>query len=138
MRRIVVALIASLSLLFLTGCVTLLPSDYDETVSRFDSYESVKSAYDQVILHRTNKERLRQIGFDLDDGQNVEILTYVEVSKIFLHNSAISRDDLPQGVLDCLEAKGSCKAYKFSIENISKERYGSFWADVFDFRKSWS
>jgi len=134
MKKLVIVFVVLLSMLS-SGCLTLLPSSYDENVSNHDSYESVKKSYDMVVLHSTTKKELKEIGFDLDHGENVEILTYVEVSKIFLHNSAIIRSDLPSGILDCLEAKGSCKAYKISFESINKERYGNFWADVFDFRK---
>jgi hypothetical protein len=92
-------------------------------------------AYDQISLYETTKEELKLWGFDVDNGRNVQALTYLDVSKLFLHNPAISKDDLPDGVLDCLKSKNGCLAYKFSIENVSKERYGSFWADVCEFRK---
>jgi len=129
-----VTIIAMLSLL-LSSCVSLLPSSYDETVSVHKSYESVQHSYDKIVLDETSKENLKDIGFDLEAGQNIEVLTYVEVSKIFLHNPAINRSDLPEGILECLQAKGGCKAYKFSFQNINKERFGSFWADAFNFRK---
>ena len=137
MMRIILTLLVALMLLPTFGCksVSLLPSSYDETVSKHDSYESLKNSYDNIVIGSSTKGDLKQVGFDLDFGNNVEELTYVAVSKIFLHNPAIDRSDLPEGIIECLEAKGGCKAYKISIENINKERYGSFWADVFNFRK---
>jgi hypothetical protein len=92
-------------------------------------------AYDNIELHRTTKVGLQDLGFDVDSGNNVEILTYLDVSKMFLHNDAIELSSLPDGVLRCLEAKEGCNAYQFNIEVINEERYGNFWADVFDFRK---
>jgi hypothetical protein len=135
--RIIVLMIASLSLL-LSSCVTtpnLLPSSHDETASAHHSYNCVKTSYDQIVLNQTTKEDLKKLGFNIYDGKNIEVLTYVDVSKLFMHNSAISKEELPEGVLECLQAKGGCQAYKFSAQNIEKKRFGNYLADALNFRK---
>jgi len=133
MNKVVLIVLA----LLLTSCKSthFLPSSYDESVTTFDSYQKAIELYDSIVLHETSKEELKALGFDVDKGQNVQALTYLDVSKRFLHNPAISKDDLPDGVIKCLESKDGCYAYQFYIEKINKERYGSFWADAFDFRK---
>jgi hypothetical protein len=122
-------------LLFSCRSTQLLPSSYDESVYLFNSYETAMEAYAQIEPYETMEDELKDLGFDIKQGNNVEVMTYLDVSKMFLHNQAIEKNDLPLGIIECLKAQGECRAYKFIFESTRKERYGSFWADVADFRK---
>jgi hypothetical protein len=125
--------------LFLTGCATpnqnkFLPSKHDESVSYFDSYDNALSFFEQISHGETTVDTLSDMGFDIKK-ENVELLNYVQVQDMFMSNANITTDKLPEGVIECLKAQDGCTAYRLTIEKENEERYGSFFADLFQFRK---
>jgi hypothetical protein len=128
-----------LAVVFGSGCATiksssLLPSEEQETSRGFSSYEDAYSAFSMISVGTTRRTELPSIGFD-PKSPNVTVLRYTDVVSIFLSNPSLTKDDIPEGVADCLKAQGGCVAYLFKIGRKDKKRYGSFFADMMNFRK---
>jgi hypothetical protein len=122
-----------------TGCKTissktLLPSETEIQLTKFESYNAVLGAFNLITPTVTTIGELNNIGFDIY-GQNVDVMTYVDVLEMFLSSPALDKDDLPIGVMDCLDAKESCRAYKLTYNLKEKERYGNLFADYLGFRQ---
>jgi hypothetical protein len=137
MKKELCSVILSVSLL--TGCASLngdklLPST-ETKVKGFSSYEEAISAYQMIYEGQTRVTELPSIGFDPETSPNVTVLRYTDVVSIFLSNPSLTKNDIPKGILDCLEAQAGCIAYRFKMENIHKERYGNFVVDTLNFRK---
>ncbi len=62
------------------------------------------------------------------------MLSFIDVRLMFIQPN-IPIDYLPGGLVQCLEAKDRCIGYAFDFSKTDTQRVGSFWADVFNFRK---
>ncbi len=122
--------------LFLTGCgATLLPTTRDEVKSSWDSFAEAKKSFDRIIIHETDLEGLKNLGFDPFATSNMEILTYLDIMARFMPNQAITKEDLDPGIRGCIEAKNGCLAYEMSVEVLNSERRGSVFLDLFGFKR---
>ena len=61
----------------------LLPAENQHVATRFDSYDQVVDAFEQIVPGRTDTGALARIGFDPRTG-NVDVLSYLDVEKRFL------------------------------------------------------
>lgn len=116
----------------LSGCVALLPTGKDVTKSRWKSFNEAKADFDRVVPNKTTTSELRTLGFDLYSSPNVRILNYIDIA---VATQSIKREELDGGLSLCLSAKNNCQAYEFFPQEIHSERYGSFWLDLFNFRR---
>jgi hypothetical protein len=128
-------LIISLGILLLSGCGSMLPHGQDRTTSVWDSFESVKQAYDQVEIHKTRTADLEALGFTPERSPNVHIASNMEIISRILPHQALEMDDLPPGLRPCLSLSNGCLAYEITLVNTKSQRYGSFLADFFNFRR---
>lgn len=119
----------------LTGCVHLLPSSSDTTETQWSSYAEAHQAFSSIVNGQTRLSEIQSAGFDVWEGTNIKTLSYLDVQNMFLSHPSLILADLPEGIAQCLEAQEECGAYLLSISRLDKERYGSFWADMFGFRK---
>lgn len=122
-----------------TGCKTissktLLPSESEIQLNKFKSFNEALGAFNLVTPTITTTGELDNIGFDIH-GQNVEIMTYIDVLDMFLSSQALDKDDLPVGISDCLDAKEGCRAYKLTFDVKETERYGNLFADYLGFKR---
>ena len=62
------------------------------------------------------------------------MLSFIDVRLLFVQPN-IPLDYLPDGLLQCLQAKDRCIGYAFDFNKTDTQRVGSFWADAFNFRK---
>ncbi len=123
-------------ILLLTGCgVRLLPTTEDTVRSPWDSFEEAKAAFDQVVIHETNLKGLQQVGFDPFTTANMEILTYLDIMERFLPNQAITKEDLDEGIRQCIEAQSKCLAYEMKVQVENTERKGNVFLDLFGFKR---
>ena len=130
------ALMVLFFVFFSSGCgVKLLPTTQDTVRSPWDSFEEAKAAFDQIIIHETNLEGLKKIGFDPYTTANMEILTYLDIMDRFLPNQAITKDDLDQGIRQCIEAQSKCLAYEMTVKEENTERKGNVFLDLFGFKR---
>jgi len=130
-----VVLVVALVSLSLTGCSQLLPRTKTETVSPWDTFEEVKTDYDQICVFATNSEQLRKLGFTPQVNPNISTLSYSDILNRFASSPALDGDDLDPGVRRCVMDFEGCVAYELEQEKIDRDRYGNFWADFFNFRK---
>ena len=127
--------IALLAVLLLSGCGSLLPSGGEKTTSQWESFEAVKQAYDQVQLQQTREESLHELGFTPERSPNVRILNHLEIVNRLMPNQALRHEDMPPGLLSCLEVQDGCRAYELNLQVITNVRYGNFLADFLNFRR---
>jgi hypothetical protein len=122
------------SLIYVSGCSSLLPSERAEVQSPFNDYLDAEIRYSQAIPGRTTRSELFSLGFDPLAEGNGKMLSFIDVRLMFVQpNVPISY--LPDGLMECLEAKDRCVGYAFEFNKTDTQRVGSFWADVFNFRK---
>ncbi|MBS7661519.1 hypothetical protein I0D00_06080 [Pseudomonas lalucatii] len=122
------------SLVFLHGCSSLLPSERVEVQSPFGDYLDAEIRYSQAIPGRTSRSELFSLGFDPLAEGNGKMLSFIDVRLMFVQPN-VPIDYLPDGLMECLEAKDRCVGYAFEFNKTDTQRVGSFWADVFNFRK---
>lgn len=122
------------TLLCSSGCGSLLPSERAEVQSPFSDYLDAEMRYSQAIPGLTNRAELFSLGFDPLAQGNGRMLSFIDVRLMFVQpNIPISY--LPDGLVQCLEAKDRCVGYAFEFTKTDTQRVGSFWADVLNFRK---
>lgn len=121
-------------LAMLAGCSSLLPSERAEVLSPFANYSAAESRYLQAQPGLTSRTELFSLGFDPVVNGNARTLSFLDVRMMFVQPN-IPIDYLPDSLVDCLQAKERCTGYAFDFNQTDTQRTGSFWADVFNFRK---
>jgi hypothetical protein len=125
---------ATAVMLALGGCGgMLLPSQSEIGESKFESYDAVNKAFDQISLHRSSVGDLSSLGFDAVNTPNVAVLSYLEIVERFMPNSSMAFDKLDPAVQDCIMARSACQGYVFKVEHREFQRSGSLFLDLFGF-----
>lgn len=122
-------------LVLLVGCGSLLPSERAEITSPFRDYQDAEGRFAQAIPGVTNRAELFSLGFDPLANGNGRLLSFLDVRMMFVQPN-IPINYLPDSLVNCLEAKERCTGYAFEFNQTDTQRVGSFWADVFNFRKN--
>ncbi len=122
------------STVFVSSCGSLLPSERAEVQSPFVDYLDAELRYSQAQPGSTTRSQLFGLGFDPLTQGNGRMLSFIDVRLMFIQPN-IPIDYLPGGLVQCLEAKDRCIGYAFDFSKTDTQRVGSFWADVFNFRK---
>ncbi|PAU62827.1 hypothetical protein BZL41_13165 [Pseudomonas sp. PIC25] len=123
-----------LAVILLAGCSSLLPSERAETQSPFADYLDAEGRFAQAIPGRTTRPELFSLGFDPLIQGNGRMLSFIDIRLMFVQPN-IPLAYLPDGLLQCLEAKDRCVGYAFEFSKSDSQRVGNFWADIFNFRK---
>lgn len=129
-----VAVFLVVGLLELTNC-SALPKSERSTKSPWSSFESVKVSYDKVMPNTTTVEDLHAIGFDPYTVPNVRVLSYLDIMRHFLTSDAIKPADLDSAVRECIKVRLSCAGYSVKLERLYRERKGSTFLDLLNFRR---
>lgn len=122
-------LVAGMTLL--AGCSGLLPSSKEETVSAWDRFDEIKAAYDKITIGNSRAE-LKELGFDVVNSSNVEVLNYLDVAAKV---PFVPMAELDPGLQKCLRSYDKCQAYVYDLRHLRGKRVGNFWADFFNFRR---
>lgn len=117
------------------GCASMFPYSRAVVKSQWKDYAEVQAAFEQVVPHRTTVEDLRAAGFDPLTSPNVKLLNYVEIIPRFIPNPAIRKEDLDDGVRNCLDAKQHGYAYEIELSDSRSKRHGNLFLDVLSFRR---
>jgi len=128
-------LLALATILTLAGCGAMLPHGEDKVLSPWDSYDTIKADYDQVVPGQSRRSDLAELGFTPERSPNVRILNHFEILNRVAPQNAVSRDDLPVRLRQCLKAEDGCQAYEVKVVQTHNHRYGNFLADFFNFRR---
>ena len=76
-----------------------------------------------------------QLALDPESMPNIAILNYSDVLRRFMMNQSVTLSDLDQGVQECVMAKTVCRGYEINQRQVRKHRNGSFWLDLFGFKR---
>jgi hypothetical protein len=127
----------AISLLFiiLTGCTNLLPSTKVTVFSPWQNYDSAKSDYEKIIPGITTVEDLNKLGITPYQTPNIRILNITEIISVFLPTPAMRIENLDLGIQKCIESKDNCVAYRIEPSILDSKRVGSFWLDMFSFKR---
>lgn len=126
---------ATLCLLFLAGCSSLLPEGDVKVEGPWHSFEEAQQAFDKIIPYTTTTEDLREMKLDPRTQPNITILNYSDVLRRFVPGGAISIDHLDAGVWDCINAKIACQGYEVTQKSIKRDRTGNFLSDFLNFKR---
>lgn len=127
-------LVVSLCLLAMSGllgCSKLLPRSQEVTLSQWDSFYKIKSAYDQIRPGYTVAD-LAELGFDLENTPNMQLLNYTELASLF---QTTPLTGLAPELQHCLNSPDACKAYIYDLQRLHSKRVGNFWADFLNFHR---
>ena len=122
--------IAVILLALCSGC----SSERAEVLSPFADYLDAEQRFGQAVVGKTSRAELFSLGFDPLAQGNCKMLSFIDVRLLFVQPN-IPLDYLPDGLLQCLQAKDRCIGYAFDFNKTDTQRVGSFWADAFNFRK---
>ncbi|MGA7986063.1 MAG: hypothetical protein WCA01_12855 [Burkholderiales bacterium] len=130
MRAFLILAIAALA-----ACSSLLPRAEQLTYSPWQSFAQAQQTFDRIVPHRTTLAELQQMKLDPKANPNIVILNYSDILRRFLPSPSINSHDLDAGVQECIAAKSDCEGYEVNQQTIKRKRYGSFLADLFNFRR---
>jgi hypothetical protein len=119
----------------ITACSTLLPRSETITDSPWQSFEEAQQVFDQIIIHKTTVADLKPLKLDPASNPNVTILNYSDVLRRFIPAPSVDASSLDAGVQECLRAATRCQGYEVDHRVLKRNRYGNFWADIFNFRR---
>lgn len=128
-QQIRILLVAAMVLL--TGCSALLPSSKEETIASWDQFDQAKAAYDKISLGES-RAQLKELGFDVANSPNIEVLSYLDVATKV---KSIPMAELDPGLQQCLQSREECQAYVLDLRKLKAKRVGNFWADFFNFKR---
>jgi hypothetical protein len=118
------------------GCGHLLPQETHSDRSAFDSFESARSALEQVVPFATTIADLRALGFDVKDSANVTLIPYPDLVSRLAPNPNVQLTQLDAGIRECILARMACQAYEFRLGEQHRKRQGGFWGDFLNFKRT--
>ena len=124
-----------LTVCLLAGCSGLLPRSKETTASPWASYREAQETFDQIIPGTTTAADLWELSLDPESMPNIAILNYSDVLRRFLLNQSVTLSDLDHGVQECVKARTVCRGLEINQRLVQKQRNGSFWLDLFGFRR---
>ncbi len=130
-RRIPIAVAAAV----IAGCSTLLPRSEALTYSPWQSFEDAQRAFEQIVPHKTTVADLKLMKLDPASNPNITILNYSDVLRRFIPSPSIDASSLDAGVQECVRAATRCQGYEVDHRVLKRNRYGNFWADIFNFKR---
>jgi hypothetical protein len=132
-RLVLLVFVAAL----LAGCsaTSLLPSQKQIVVTRWNSFGEAKNAFDLITPYKTKIDGLEELGFAPQLTPNIRILNYLDIMGRFLPNQSITIEDLAAGLQDCLADQEQCTAYEVIIRKFDSQRFGNVFLDLFNFRR---
>lgn len=119
----------------LSACSSLLPRAQSLTYAPWTSFEQAQHTFDGIVPHETTLQQLRDMQLDPKANPNITILNYSDILRRFLPSPSINAHDLDPGVQECIAAKSGCEGYEINQQTMKRKRYGSFLADLLNFRR---
>jgi len=129
------ALTLCLAAWLLAGCTSMLPRSKETTASPWQTYREAQQTFDLIVPGKTTVADLRELSLDPQTVPNIAILNYSDVLRRFMLNQSVTLSDLDDGVQECVKAKTVCRGYEINQRLVQKHRNGSFWLDVFGFKR---
>jgi len=128
-------MIGLVTILLTAGCKSLFSSTESRTESKWKSFEEVEGTFAKVVVHVSDTNDLKRLGFHPSSSPNVKILTYVDVINYFMPNPGIQQEDLDPAVRACIDAKSLGHAYLVELRDVKAKRHGNLLLDIFGFKR---
>lgn len=135
MTKYLYFLIYILFCLVLSGCGSLLPVAKSRTESPWHNFDQAKETVDKVIPYQSTREDLVTLSLDPFQNKNIEILTYLDLAALFMPNASFRKEDLVEGVRNCLDVQEKCYGYRIAVSNMESRRFGNVFLDLFNFKR---
>ena len=119
----------------LSGCGFLLPVAKSRTETPWRTFDEAKETVDKVIPYQSTRADLAALSLDPFQNTNIEILTYLDLAELFMPNSSFRREDLDEGIRNCLDVQEKCYGYRITVSNMESRRFGSVFLDLFNFKR---
>ena len=113
----------------------MLPSTAEVTQTQWESFAAAKESFDRLQAGRTTEAELGKLGFDPQEGQNVRVLSYLELQQRFMPTPSVTRSDLDPQVRACLDAHAACSGLEVKPESVDRRRVGNVLLDIFNFQR---
>ncbi len=120
---------------FVAACAALLPTSENITKDGWSSFQEARDTIERIVPFTTRKADLLALGIDPYANPAVTILNYSDIMQRFATGSAVQREDLDRGILQCLGASKACQGYAINVKRINRDRTGNFWLDSFNFKR---
>lgn len=118
-----------------SGCGSLLPVAKTRTESPWHNFDQAKMTLEKVTPYQSTRDDLHTLSLDPFQNRNIEILTYLDLVELFMPNSSLHKEDLDEGVRNCLDVQDKCYGYKIAVSNMESRRFGSVFLDLFNFKR---
>jgi len=119
----------------LAGCGSLLPVAKSRIESPWRTFDQAKATLDKVVPYQSTRDGLHTLSLDPFQNRNIEILTYLDLVELFMPNSSFHKEDLVEGVRNCLDVQEKCYGYRIAVSNMESRRFGSVFLDLFNFKR---
>jgi hypothetical protein len=127
--------LAVLSAPLLAACTALLPTAENITQGGWASFKDARDVIERIVPYTTRTADLLALGIDPYTNPAITILNYSDIMQRFATGSAVLREDMDRGILQCLGASKACQGYAINVKRINRDRTGSFWLDSFNFKR---
>lgn len=116
------------------GCESALPHQETRVISPWDSFEQAKADFDQIEPGTTTAGQLVPLGYDPFGGENVAVLTYMDIFERFVPNASMTLEQQDEAIQRCVRARNRCIGYlRIAMEEQDRE-FGNFWLNLFEFK----
>jgi len=133
MTRSLTAALLALSLASI-ACESALPHQETRVTSPWSSFEKAKADFDQIEPGSTTTKQLAPLGYDPFGGENVAVLTYMDIFERFVPNASMTLEQQDEAIQRCVSARNRCIGYlRIAMEELDRE-YGNFWLNLFEFK----
>lgn len=124
--RIFLFLLASVAV---SACTSLLPKGSSDNGGGFASFEEARAAADRIFPMQTRIDELGHLGFDIQAGPNVTLVSYPEIVVRLTPHPGVPISQLNPGVRHCIDIQTACRGYTFRFEREDRIREGNFLLD---------
>jgi hypothetical protein len=99
-------------------------------------FAQAKTALEHIVALQTSTSELKALGFDIQSGSNVTLISYPEIVARLIPNPGVPLDKLDPGIRQCIEVQTHCRGHLFHFERQERKREGGFWLDFFNIRRT--
>jgi len=116
------------------GCESALPHQETRVTSPWSTFEKAKADFDRIQLGSTTAKDLEPLGYDPFSGENVAVLTYMDIFERFVPNASMTLEQQDEAIQNCVNVRTRCIGYmRIAMEERDRE-YGNFWLNLFEFK----
>ncbi|OYY94325.1 MAG: hypothetical protein B7Y41_08375 [Hydrogenophilales bacterium 28-61-23] len=119
----------------LSACTSLLPTNQEQSLQPWKTFEAAKASYDKIEPFITDLDTVRTLGFDPYKTPNMRILNHAQVVQAVLPQPIQDESLIPPGIYQCIKAREACQGYYMEPNRLHKKRVGNFMLDFMNFKR---